>query len=229
MEKMIKTSAAFLAVLLVASGLTRAGEIYVDEKQLEKTCEFKDWSLEIGSGIQFSNIRTDRAYDTTFVPIDLTAELIVDDEATYMQAVEGNNWYDGYTSFLFRGNYSAVTWGVEDYIAGISVGPRYNFTVKDWVDECGYGLIPFVGAEVGFAFADSDPEFPGANNQRGLGQDFNFMFGVEAGFRYDIDDKFFLRLSGLYRHYSNAGLSEPGIKNEAIDSIGPQLSFGVRF
>lgn len=196
--------------------------IYIDDKQMEPVPEMKDWSIEIGSGIQFSNIRTDDAYDTTFVPIDLTLELAVDD-------ISLTDWRRGYTSFFFRGNYSAVTWGVEDYIAGFSVGPRYNFTPEGWVDESGYGLVPFIGAEVGVAFADSDPQPLPNGDQRGLGQDFNFMFGVEAGFRYDFDDTFFMRFSALYRHYSNAGLSEPGFQNEAIDSVGPQVTFGVHF
>jgi len=222
-----------IALSVGTATLAQAGDdgIYIDEKQMEKTCEFKDWSVEIGSGVQFGNIRSARAYNNTYVPIDLTAELIVDDEQTYRQAIQGNNWYDGYTGFIFRGNYSNVVWGAENEYLGISVGPRYNFTPKGWVDECGYGLVPYIGAEVGFAFADSDPQntYPNPADQWGLGQDFNFMFGVEAGMRYDFNDTFFLRLAAIYRHYSNAGLSEPQWQNEAIDSIGPQLSFGIHF
>ncbi len=223
----------FTLLMVSALGLAHIAladdPIYVDEKVVESLPGVKDLSIELGSGIQFSNIRTNEAYDTTFVPIDLTLELIVDNDATYYEAIQSDAWYAGYTSFLFRGNYSAVTWGVEDYIAGFSVGPRYNFTPTGWVNSKGYGLVPFVGAEVGVAFANSDPQVMPNGDQRGLGQDFNFMFGVEAGFRYDISELLFVRLSALYRHYSNAGLSEPQFKNEAIDSIGPQLTIGVRF
>ena len=211
------------------AGLARAGADDIvayrtgDTKLMEEVKpETKDWTLELGSGVLFSNVRTNDPHNNcTVIPIDLTAALAVDDVSLDDFA---GGVFRGYTDFLFRGSYDPVlSNGAETWLGGISVGPRYNFVQPGW------RIVPFVEGTVGIMFTDANPQFFPNNGQNGLGQDFNFMFGVAAGFRYDITETFFTRLSVNYLHVSNAGMSEPAVQNKPIDALGPQLSFGVRF
>lgn len=180
----------------------------------------KDWSVELGSGVLFSNIRTGTGNNYTMVPIQLAGVLKIDDVSldTFADGI-----FRGYTEFLFRGDFYQVTFGQENHLAGVSVGPRYNFVQPGWK------VVPFVEGTVGILFADSDPSTYGDGQHRGLGQDFEFTFGVAAGVRYDITDDWYLRLSCDYMHVSNAGLSEPDHENKPIDALGPKLSVGYRF
>ena len=89
-------------------------------------------------------------------------------------------------------------------------------------------MVPFVGGTVGFGFANSKG-LRENNEFVGIGQDFCFQFTVEGGVRYDINDEWYLRLSGIYTHFSNAGQSEPERPNHAIDQMGPELVLGYRF
>lgn len=180
----------------------------------------KDWSIELGSGVLFSNIRTGNGNNYSMVPIQLAGVLKIDDVS--LDNVAGGV-FRGNTEFLFRADFYQVTFGQENRLAGVSVGPRYNFVQPGWK------LVPFVEGTVGVLFADSNSETYGDNQQRGLGQDFNFTFGVAAGVRYDITDDWYVRLACDYMHVSNAGLSEPEHENKAIDALGPKLSVGYRF
>ena len=180
----------------------------------------KDWSLELGSGVQFANVRTSGLESYTLVPVDLTASLKVDDVSL------DDFWggiFRGNTEFFFRGYGVAIPRGIESRIIGISLGPRYNFVQPGWK------IVPYVEGIVGFGFADSRGTTDSTGRQTGLGQDFNFQFGIAGGVRYDITDEWFVRLAAVYTHFSNAGLSEPGRKNRAIDAAGPELSVGYRF
>jgi opacity protein-like surface antigen len=178
-------------------------------------CGEKDWTLELGSGGSWSNVRSgqpNKAY--TIVPIDLTASLKLDEVGldNYL-----GGWLRGYTEFFFEGQYHQIVHGPENHYEGIMVGPRYNFVQPGWK------IIPFIEGGVGLGFADSNPA------QGGLGQDFNFSFEVSAGAKYDICNDFFVRLAVEYQHVSNAGLSEPEFPNRPIDALGPKLSFGYAF
>jgi opacity protein-like surface antigen len=175
----------------------------------------KDWTLELGSGVTFSNVRSgqpNQAY--TIVPIELTASLKLDDVGLdhYLGGV-----VRGYSEFFFAGQYEQIVRGPENHYEGLMVGPRYNFVQPGWK------VIPYVEGGVGFGFADSNPA------GGGLGQDFNFSFEVGAGAKYNFCDNFFARLGVEYQHVSNAGLSEPAEPNHPIDAIGPKLSFGYSF
>jgi opacity protein-like surface antigen len=175
----------------------------------------KDWTLELGSGVAFSNVRSgqpNQAY--TIIPVTLTASLKIDDVS-----LDQELWgiLRGYTEFFFRGEYGQIVRGPETHYEGMMAGPRYNFVQPGWC------IIPYVEGGVGFDFADSDP------NGGGLGQDFNFTFMAGAGARYNITDDFFVRLGVEYQHLSNAGLSEPQHPNHPIDELGPKLSFGYAF
>jgi len=178
------------------------------------TASEKDWTMEFGSGVGFSNVRNSSDKSYTLIPFDLTASMKVDDVGLddYL-----GGWLRGYTEFCFRGDFTDIASGPEHYLAGLYVGPRYNFVQKGWK------LVPYIGANVGFLFADAN------SAAGGLGQDFNFSFAVEAGARYNFNDSWFTRLGIEYRHVSNAGMSEPRFPNNAIDALGPQLSVGYAF
>ncbi len=173
----------------------------------------QDWTLELGSGGLWSNVRTDQDKAYTIIPISLTASLRLDDVGLDH---EWGGILRGYSEFFFRGDYDQIVHGPETHYEGLIVGPRYNFVQPGWK------IIPYVEGGVGFLFADANPV------AGGLGQDFNFTFIVGAGAKYDITDHFFVRLGAEYQHVSNAGLSDP-IPNNAIDSVGPKLSFGYAF
>jgi hypothetical protein len=178
-------------------------------------CSEKDWTLELGSGVGWSNVRSglpNQAY--TIVPVNLTASLKLDDVG--LDHFLGG-WLRGYSEFYFQGDYEPIVRGPEHHFEDFMVGPRYNFVQPGWK------IIPFVEGGVGIGFAHSNPA------GGGLGEDFNFTFDVSAGARYDICDDFFVRLAVVYQHVSNAGLSEPEAPNHPIDALGPRLSFGYSF
>jgi opacity protein-like surface antigen len=175
----------------------------------------KDWTIELGSGVAWSNVRSGQPNQPyTLVPINLTASLKLDDVS--LDNFLGG-WLRGYSEFYFSGEYQQIVHGPENHFEGFMAGPRYNFVQPGWK------IIPFVEGGVGFGFADADP------SHGGLGQDFNFTFDVAAGARYDVCDDFFVRLAVVYQHISNAGLSEPVNPNHPIDELGPKLSFGYSF
>lgn len=178
------------------------------------------WSVELGSGILFSNIRDSSVDDQTSVPIQLTLSRKITDIK-----IEENlgGVFRGYGEFFARSQNMIVTEGLESYIIGAEFGPRWNFVQEGWQ------LVPFFEVNVGFAWTDSNPQVLADGRQRGFGQDFNFMFGAAAGVRYDINEQWFARVSVVYKHVSNAGLSKPEFQNESFDGIGPVLSFGYRF
>ena len=181
----------------------------------QSCCSEKDWTIELGSGVAFSNVRSgqpNQAY--TMVPVVLTASLKVDDVSLdhFLGGVLRGN-----TEFFFRGQYSDIVHGPENHYEGIMVGPRYNFVQPGWK------IIPFVEGGVGMGFADSNPQWGG------LGQDFNFTFSAAVGARYDINCDWFVRAAVNYQHVSNAGLSEPQFPNHPIDALGPRLSVGYSF
>jgi opacity protein-like surface antigen len=178
-------------------------------------CGEKDWTIELGTGVSWSNVRSgqpNQAY--TVVPISLTASLKLDDVSLDHPF---GGILRGYSEFFFRGDYEQIVHGPENHYEGIMVGPRYNFVQPGWK------LIPYVEGGVGIGFADSNPL------QGGLGQDFNFTFEAGAGAKYLISDDFYVRLGVEYQHVSNAGLSEPQFDNHPIDELGPKLSFGYSF
>ncbi len=179
------------------------------------SCSEKDWTIELGSGAAWSNVRRglpNQAY--TLVPVSLTASLKLDDVS--LDHFMGG-WLRGYTEFYFRSDYDQIVHGPETHYEGFMAGPRYNFVQPGWK------IIPFVEGGIGLGFANSNPA------RGGLGQDFNFSFDVAAGARYNIDCDWFVRLAVQYQHVSNAGLSEPQSPNHPIDALGPKLSFGYSF
>jgi opacity protein-like surface antigen len=213
-------SALLMACLIGVAALSLAPAVAgTDMKSITPpacgSCSEKDWTIELGSGAQWSNVRSgqpNQAY--TIVPIEFTASLKLDDVS--LDNFLGG-FLRGYSEFYFRGQYDQIVHGPENHYEGIMVGPRYNFVQPGWK------IIPFVEGGVGVGFADSNPL------QGGLGQDFNFTFEAAAGVRYDICDDFFVRLAAQYQHVSNAGLSEPQFDNHPIDALGPVLSFGYSF
>lgn len=207
-------TAAALAALCCALGTVTA---HAQQRAVAFGTEVKgDWSLETGSGVLFSNMRSKTLDGYTLVPASITASLKLDDPS------DDEGWRRGYTEFAFRPYGMAVTHGPESRMVGFDFGPRYNFVQPGW------RLVPFIGAMVGFGFADTR-DYPNPAVPYGLGQDFCFEFTINLGVRYDVNDTWYVRFMAEYVHFSNAGLSEPARLNRAIDAIGPQLSVGCRF
>ncbi len=179
----------------------------------------KEWSLETGSGVLISDVRTDDTGSVS-VPAELTASLKLDDDSLDKMC---GGVFRGHTEWVFRGFGLAMVHGIESRFTGANFGPSYNFVQKGW------DVIPFVEGNVGFAFTDSQGYTDAVKGQQGQGQDFCFNFGVRFGAAYNITDAWFMRLSAVYTHFSNAGLSEPSRKNRAMDAAGPLLTFGYRF
>ena len=215
--KMFACLFAGLVLSLVNSAADPTATKSGDPKDLKglipPPCDKKDWTLELGSGGLWSNVRNDddRAY--TITPISLTASLRLDDVSLDHEL---GGILRGYSEFFFRADYDQIVHGPETHYEGVIVGPRYNFVQPNWK------VIPYIEGGVGIVFADSNPK------EGGLGEDFNFTFVVGAGAKYNITDRFFVRLGAEYQHVSNAGLSDP-TPNNAIDAVGPKLSFGYSF
>lgn len=219
MKMKLKLATALVALALALPAM--AGTETRDSKDMKgitpPECGTKDWTLELGSGVLWSNARAEGYAGYTLEPIQLTAGLAVDDVSldNFLGGV-----FRGYTEFLFRGEYNVVSEGAgENWVAGVMVGPRYNFVQPGWK------VIPYVEGTVGVDFADSHG---GLSNYNGLGQDFNFSFETGAGAKYQINCDWSLRLGVQYKHVSNAGLSAP-LKNNPLDAVGPVLSVGYSF
>ena len=212
--KVLLTGLALLAALSLPRAMAGT-EMQAITPPTCGSCSEKDWTIELGTGVAWSNVRSgqpNQAY--TVVPVSITASLKLDDVGldNYL-----GGWLRGYSEFYFQGDYEQIVHGPENHFEGIMVGPRYNFVQPGWK------VVPFVEGGVGLGFADSNPACGG------LGQDFNFTFESAAGARYDISDDFFVRLAVVYQHVSNAGLSEPQFPNHPIDELGPKISFGYSF
>jgi len=211
--KVVVTCVALLAALSLPRAI--AGTDMKEITPPSTGSSEKDWTLELGSGVAWSNVRSGQPNQPyTLVPITLTASLKLDDVS--LDNFLGG-WLRGYSEFYFQGQYEQIVHGPENHYEGIMVGPRYNFVQPGWK------IVPYVEGGVGIGFADSNPA------AGGLGQDFNFTFEAGAGARYDICDDFYVRLGVVYQHVSNAGLSEPTNPNHPIDELGPKLSFGYSF
>jgi opacity protein-like surface antigen len=224
----MKTASLLIALSLVLAPLaTRADDTPIVKKSrttatlkaADATAKDYDLSLETGTGILISDIRTDnKGY--TLIPAELTLSLKLD-EISMEKELDG--FFRGYSEFVFRAYGMAVKNGIEERFVGMQYGPRYNFVQPGW------DIVPFVEGNVGFGFTDSRGYTDPVRGQQGQGQDFCFNFGIGLGFRYDISPSWFMRVAGNYTHFSNGGLSEPGRKNRSLDAAGPQMTFGYRF
>ena len=63
----------------------------------------------------------------------------------------------------------------------------------------------------------------------GQGEDLTFSPMVNAGVLYEFTPRQKIGLSLLYEHFSNAGLSEPEVRNEGLNTVGPMLEYNVSF
>jgi hypothetical protein len=232
MKKMsVLGSRAAAALLVCTVYLFCAAGLHADDTSKEIAAPLKDklplWRVEAGSGALVSSVMNsaEKSGGHTLVPLNIAGVLRIDEVS--LDNVLGGV-LRGHTEMLFRGDYYQGLHGVENRMIGFNVGPRYNFVQPGWK------IIPFVQGTVGILFADSNPftfstGVGSQTEQHGLGQDFNFTFGVAVGARYDFCEDWYGALSLHYMHVSNAGLSEPAFENKAIDAVGPQIAFGHNF
>lgn len=177
------------------------------------------WSVEIGSGLLWSNVRDQSIPGDTMVPVQMTLARAFQKNLLH-EALGG--LFEGTSEATLKGYGTYVINDAESRIAGFTGGMRYNFT------HAQSRLVPFFEANVGLAWADAHP-YVENRVAHGLGQDFNFNFSVGTGLRYDLSEHWFTRAELEYTHYSNAGLSEPQHPNLAIDGLGFICSVGYRF
>ena len=73
----------------------------------------------------------------------------------------------------------------------------------------------------------------GAIDSRGVpegqGQDFTITAIGRMSLNYDVTNRLTISGGAIYQHFSNAGLSEPKMRNTGLDTIGPGFSVGYRF
>ncbi len=207
----------FFAAISVADEASSSSRMK-SQPSLKKDADEKEWTIELGSGMLWSDVRTD-LLGYTLVPAELTASTAVD-EISLDKFLGG--CLRGNTEFFFRGEGMAVLHGIESRFVGINLGPRYNFCQPGW------RFIPYVEGNVGFSFNDSRGAIINGHAQ-GQGQDFSFQFGIALGTKYMITDDWYIRFAAIYTHFSNSGLSEPERKNRALDAAGPVISVGYSF
>ena len=175
----------------------------------------KDWTVEIGSGAAYSNVRHSSGNDYKLQMNDICFSYQLDEVSLL-------GWRRGFTEWVSQANVNVVLEGPETHMFGITFGPRYNFVQEGWK------VIPFVGSQIGAVFVDSRND--SLKNPRGFGQDFTMTFQVESGVKVPLTSTLFLRLSAIYSHFSNGGLSEPNHRaNNDIDALGARLAFGSSF
>jgi lipid A 3-O-deacylase len=173
------------------------------------------WTVMLGAGYlpdQQFNASSARSYAVVPLQVSLLWNL---DEVGNDDVAWG--WFRGNTSFRFSSFYQVITHGSENRFVGLLAGPQYNFVQPGW------NLVPFIGAQVGMAFTDSN------NDLYSQGQDFCFTFSVNPGVRYFFNEKWSVIGELVYQHYSNGGLSEPGKQNTGLDLFGPQFSVAYGF
>lgn len=204
----------FLLVSLVASvgNLLSQENIshgYLAEQRATPSPRFAADVVEVSvKSAQLFSIFNDNNY---YVPAEQLAVHWQLDDVTL------DDWRRGNTEWVMGAYYYPTVNGVESRFAGGFWGPRYNFVQEGW------DWVPYVEAQVGFGFTDSRA-LKGSQ-----GQDYVFTFGVGLGTRYLIDDHWTLDLGAWYQHFSNGGLSEPGVKNNGLDLVGPRVGIGYAF
>ena len=107
--------------------------------------------------------------------------------------------------------------GPEHHYFGLGIGTRLIYT------RPGSHWSIFVDGKFIAGFIDS------SGPPKGQGEDLTFSPMVNGGVLYQIDPRQKLGLSLLYEHFSNAGLSEPAVHNEGLNTVGPMLEYNVSF
>ena len=224
----LKQTLNIIGLLLIATCTTFAGTDVKDSKDIKAIEVVKqdvqsDYSLEVGSGMNWGNVRSTGQANYDIVPTNLAFVQKIDD-------IGLTGWRRGYTEFVYQGYYDVITKDVssESHITGGQFGPRYIFVP---LDDSKWNF--FVGSLVGFGFTDSNP-IKVNNVPYGVGQDFLFNFIVNVGAKYKIDNHWYVIGGPDYSHWSNAGLSESSNPsffhpNNPLDQVGFSLKLGYNF
>jgi len=106
--------------------------------------------------------------------------------------------------------------GPGDALGGAAVVLRYNFVPVDgkWV--------PYVQIGAGAVYSDIYKD----QNQRLIGQAWEFDLEATIGVRYFFNNRWSANLEGGYRHISNADTND---RNVGLNSIGAGIGLGLHF
>jgi hypothetical protein len=119
--------------------------------------------------------------------------------------------------YLLSADFVAIPRGPEDHYFGLGVGLR-----AIWAKP---GTPYSIYADGRFVVGAIDSSGPPA----GQGQDLTFSPLVGLGVQYQLNHRMKVSLGALYEHFSNAGLSEPQVKNVGLNTIGPKFEFNYSF
>ena len=107
--------------------------------------------------------------------------------------------------------------GPEHHYFGLGIGTRLVYT------KPGSHWSIFVDGKFVAGFIDA------SGPPHGQGEDLTFSPMVNGGVLYEISPRQKIGLSLFYEHFSNAGLSEPEVRNEGLNTIGPMIEYNVSF
>jgi hypothetical protein len=119
--------------------------------------------------------------------------------------------------YLVSADAVAIPRGPEDHYFGLGVGVR-AILAKPGTPFSVY----FDGRFIVGAIDSSGPP-------AGQGQDLTFSPLVSAGVQYTITHRLKVGIGCIYEHFSNAGFSEPQVKNVGLNTVGPKFEFDYAF
>ncbi len=89
--------------------------------------------------------------------------------------------------------------------------------------------MPYLELRGGLGYTDAQGPNEVAHGELdvGQGQDFTFTFSMGSGLRYDFNERYSASLEILFKHISNAYLSEPKYYNHGINVVGGLMGFNI--
>ncbi len=128
----------------------------------------------------------------------------------------GDGFLRGNFEFLAEAFGGSVFNGPGNGLGGLAVLLRYNFV------QPGSKWVPYVQLGGGGVYSDIYKD----QDQRLIGEAFEFDLEATLGIRYFINERWALNLEGGYRHISNADLAN---RNIGLNALGASLGLGWHF
>lgn len=129
----------------------------------------------------------------------------------------GDGCFRGNTEFLIEAYGAGIIEGPGSYLAGATLGLRYNFV------QPGATIVPYFQLQAGGVYSDAAGT---DQTQRILGSDFSFHLGGAVGVRFFTSERSSISLEANFRHLSNASTSA---RNYGANSLGGFLGFSWFF